>query len=77
MTVMRSLRRGVAHHRMALAGYDHVNKNQKIQKRDAFGCKYVESEPSFFSKHWYEYLQKTKQPGEFASKKNKRSRKAA
>lgn len=73
MTVMRSLRRGVAHHRMALAGYSHVNKDQKITKRNAFGCQYVESSPSFFSNHWREYLHQTKQAGDFANKKNKRN----
>ena len=74
MTVLRSLRRSVAHHRMALGRYSHVNKDQKIQKRDAFGCQYVEKNPSFFSQHWYDYLQKTKQgPFEFGNKKNKRN----
>lgn len=52
MTVLRSLRRGVAHHRMDVAGYVNVNK------RGRNGDKAV---PSFFSQHWREYLQKTKQ----------------
>ena len=64
MTVMRSLRRGVAHHRMELAGYNRVNKKGRSNDKAV---------PSFFSQHWYEYLQKTKQSGEFANKKNKRN----
>lgn len=54
MTVLRSLRRSVAHHRMKLAGYSRVNKRK------------------WFAQNWYDYLQKTKQAGEFANKKNKR-----
>lgn len=63
MTVMRNLRRSVAHHRMELAGYNRVNKK---------GHSNDKAVPSFFSQNWYDYLVKTKQPGEFASKKNKR-----
>lgn len=47
MTVMRNLRRSVAHHRMALAGYSRVNKHGKGTK-------------SFFSKIWYDYLVRTR-----------------
>lgn len=60
MSVMRSLRRSVAHHRMKLAGYSRVNKRK--DKHD-----------SMFAQHWYEYLRSTKQAGGFASKKNKRN----
>lgn len=59
MTVLRSLRRSVAHHCMKLAGYSRVNKGKG--KHD-----------SMFAQHWYEYLQQTKQVGEYANKKNKR-----
>lgn len=64
MTVLRSLRRGVAHHRMDVAGYSRVNKHGRSNDKAV---------PSFFAQHWYEYLQQTKQPGEFANKKNKRN----
>lgn len=60
MTVLRSLRRGVAHHRMDLGGYSRVNKGKG--KHD-----------SFFAHNWYDFLQKTKQSGDFANKKNKRN----
>lgn len=73
MTVMRSLRRSVAHHRMAIAGYSKVNANPKSVRQDAFGRRYEVRDGSFFSKHWYDYLQKTKQGGEFGNKKNKRN----
>lgn len=59
MSVLRYLRRSVAHHRMKLAGYSRVNKGKG--KHD-----------SMFAQHWYEYLRTTKQAGEFANKKNKR-----
>lgn len=64
MTVMRSLRRSVAHHRMKLGGYSRINKKGRNNDKAV---------PSFFSQHWYDFLQKTKQPGEFANKKNKRN----
>ena len=73
MSVMRSLRRGVAHHRMELAGYSRVNDNPKSVRQDAFGRKYEVRDGSFFSHHWYDFLLKTKQPGEFGNKKNKRN----
>lgn len=60
MTVMRNLRRSVAHHRMKIGGYSHVNDGKG--KHD-----------SFFAQHWYDYLVKTKQGGEFGNKKNKRN----
>lgn len=63
MTVLRSLRRSVAHHRMALGGYTRVNKHDKGKSKN----------PSFFSQHWYDYLQKTKQPAVAGNKKNKRN----
>lgn len=63
MTVLRSLRRSVAHHRMALGGYTRVNKHGKGKSKN----------PSFFSQHWYDYLQKTKQPAVAGNKKNKRN----
>ena len=63
MTVLRSLRRSVAHHRMALGGYSRVNKHGKGKSKN----------PSFFSQHWYDYLQKTKQPAIAGNKKNKRN----
>ena len=63
MTVLRSLRRSVAHHRMALGGYTRVNKHGKGRSKT----------PSFFSQHWYDYLQKTKQPAVAGNKKNKRN----
>lgn len=46
MTAMRSLKRSVAHHRMALAGYSRVNKHAKGSR-------------SFFSKIWQDYLDRT------------------
>lgn len=46
MTVMRSLKRSVAHHRMALAGYSRVNKHAKGSR-------------SFFSKICQDYLDRT------------------
>ncbi|HPM74349.1 MAG TPA: hypothetical protein PLA71_01340 [Saccharofermentans sp.] len=49
MTVMRNLRRSVAHHRMALAGYSRVNKHGKKRGN------------SFFANNWYDYLVKTRQ----------------
>ena len=52
MSVLRSLKRSVANHRMDIAGYVHVNK------RGHHGDKSV---PSFFSTHWREYLVKTAQ----------------
>lgn len=63
MTVLRSLRRSVAHHRMKLGGYSRVNKHGKGKSKN----------PSFFSQHWYDYLQKTKQPAVAGNKKNKRN----
>lgn len=60
MTVLRSLRRGVAHHRMKLGGYSRVNKGKG--KHD-----------SFFAHNWYDYLVKTKQPSVAGNKKNKRN----
>lgn len=63
MTVLRSLRRSVAHHRMALGGYRRVNKHGKGKSKNT----------SFFSQHWYDYLQKTKQPAVAGNKKNKRN----
>lgn len=47
MTAMRSLKRSVAHHRMALAGYSRVNKHGKGSR-------------SFFSKIWQDYLVRTR-----------------
>lgn len=52
MTVLRSLRRSVAHHRMKIGGYSRVNKRGRGKDKNAV--------PSFFSQHWREYLQKTK-----------------
>lgn len=69
MTVLRSLRRSVAHHRMKLAGYVHVNKNPKIARRDAFGRQYYTKDGSMFSHKWMEYLKMTKQPAVASSKK--------
>ena len=69
MTVLRSLRRGVAHHRMKLSGYSRVNKHGRGKDK--------KSTPSFFSQHWYDYLQKTKQPAVAGNKKNKRNNHAA
>jgi hypothetical protein len=48
---------------MELAGYNRVNKK---------GHSNDKAVPSFFSQNWYDYLVRTKQSGEFASKKNKR-----
>ena len=72
MSVMRSLRRGVAHHRMKLAGYVHVNKNPKTARRDPFGRLYYASDGSMFSHKWRDYLRLTKQDGN-----NKKGHKAA
>ena len=52
MTVLRSLGRSVAHHRMKLAGYSRVNKHGRSNDKAV---------RSFFSEHWKEYLQRTKQ----------------
>ena len=73
MSVMRSLRRGVAHHRMDIAGYVHVNKNPKSVRTDAYGRKYEARDGSMFSHKWREYLKMTKHVGEFGNKKNKRN----
>ena len=73
MSVMRSLGRGVAHHRMRLGGYSRVNDNPKQARTDAFGRKYYSKDGSFFSHHWKDYLQKTKQAGEFGEKRWKRN----
>ncbi len=72
MSVMRTLRRGVAHHRMDIAGFVHVNKNPKSVHMDAFGRKYEARDGSMFSHKWRDYLKMTKQAGDFANKKNKR-----
>ena len=47
MTVMRSLRRGVAHRRMQIAGFVGVNDHKHGK--------------SFFSLNWRDYLVRTKQ----------------
>lgn len=73
MSVMRTLKRGVAHHRMDIAGYVHVNKNPKTAHKDAFGRVYYTKDGSMFSHKWRDYLRMTKQGGEFGNKKNKRN----
>ena len=52
MTVLRSLGRGVAHHRMKLAGFSRVNKHGRNNDKAV---------PSFFSGNWRDYLRRTKQ----------------
>lgn len=42
MTVMRSLKRGVAHHKMKKAGYSQVNKGMQ----------------SYFSQNWRKFVSK-------------------
>ena len=51
----RKLDRSVARARMKLSNVRQINKSDVRQMVDAFGCRYIEKDPSFFAENWRKF----------------------